>query len=262
MQYVTHTAAVACRALLLPRLMDSACLVQQHAAPGDRTLPPSFCQVMPFRQLEYCTAGRTIAVPLPRSVQSVPVSEYEDHLSTMVSAARQAGIANILLLTPPPVDDEGRVRHQQQVCGERGAEMQGGIHRATRGGSGTSSWWQGEAWPLPGGQTREDWGGGGGQGKSERVGKGGCNFGQVKGQERGLADPLLSCLTKFTLKAHELLRQTPKHTKSHCSHTHSLCMHPLAKAGHKPVLPDRALAAMRTLTSAVASLAFSRPPSY
>jgi hypothetical protein len=33
----------------------------------------------------------------------------------MVSAARQAGIDNILLLTPPPVDDEGRVRHQQQV---------------------------------------------------------------------------------------------------------------------------------------------------
>jgi hypothetical protein len=45
----------------------------------------------------------------------VPVSEYRSNLESMVAAARQAGISNILLLTPPPVHDEGRVKHQQQV---------------------------------------------------------------------------------------------------------------------------------------------------
>jgi hypothetical protein len=48
-------------------------------------------------------------------VQHVPVSEYRSNLESMVAAARQAGISNILLLTPPPVHDEGRVKHQQQV---------------------------------------------------------------------------------------------------------------------------------------------------
>jgi hypothetical protein len=33
----------------------------------------------------------------------------------MVQAARKAGVSNILLLTPPPVHNDGRIRHQQQV---------------------------------------------------------------------------------------------------------------------------------------------------
>jgi hypothetical protein len=48
-------------------------------------------------------------------VQHVPLSEYRSNLASMVSSARQAGIDNLLLITPPPVHDEGRVKHQQQV---------------------------------------------------------------------------------------------------------------------------------------------------
>jgi hypothetical protein len=48
----------------------------------------------------------------------------------MVSLARQAGIDNILLLTPPPVHDEGRVRHQQQVGPRGGGGGEGGMAKS------------------------------------------------------------------------------------------------------------------------------------
>jgi hypothetical protein len=33
----------------------------------------------------------------------------------MVAAMRAAGIKRLVIITPPPVYDEGRIRHQQQV---------------------------------------------------------------------------------------------------------------------------------------------------
>ena len=38
----------------------------------------------------------------------MPVAEYASNLAAMVGAAQDARIANILLLTPPPVGDEAR----------------------------------------------------------------------------------------------------------------------------------------------------------
>ena len=52
---------------------------------------------------------------VPSAVQHVPLPEYVSNLRSMVQMARQAGVRNIVLLTPPPVHDEGRVKHQQQV---------------------------------------------------------------------------------------------------------------------------------------------------
>jgi hypothetical protein len=49
--------------------------------------------------------------------QHVPVQEYARNLAAMVHMARAAGISRIVLLTPPPVGDEARVRHQQKVGG-------------------------------------------------------------------------------------------------------------------------------------------------
>lgn len=57
----------------------------------------------------------TSFLPVDRQVQHVPLAEYRSNLEAMVQMARQAGIKNILLLTPPPVHDEGRIKHQQQV---------------------------------------------------------------------------------------------------------------------------------------------------
>lgn len=52
----------------------------------------------------------------PRSGrQAVPRDEFAANLGAMVDAARAAGIRHILLLTPPPVDDEARVKHVTAV---------------------------------------------------------------------------------------------------------------------------------------------------
>jgi hypothetical protein len=44
---------------------------------------------------------------LPRSgFLSVPVDEFKGNLAGMLAAARKAGVPHILLITPPPVDEE------------------------------------------------------------------------------------------------------------------------------------------------------------
>jgi hypothetical protein len=35
----------------------------------------------------------------------VPLDEYKKNLAAMVTAARQAGVQHVLLITPPPVDE-------------------------------------------------------------------------------------------------------------------------------------------------------------
>lgn len=45
------------------------------------------------------------------------VQEYESNLERMVGMARAAGISRIVLITPPPVGDAARVRHQQKKMG-------------------------------------------------------------------------------------------------------------------------------------------------
>jgi hypothetical protein len=35
----------------------------------------------------------------------VPLDEYKKNLAAMVTAARQAGVQHVLLVTPPPVDE-------------------------------------------------------------------------------------------------------------------------------------------------------------
>ncbi|KAF6252036.1 putative esterase [Scenedesmus sp. NREL 46B-D3] len=49
--------------------------------------------------------------------QHVPAAEYAQNLAAMVAMARAAGISRIVLLTPPPVGDDARVRHQQKRMG-------------------------------------------------------------------------------------------------------------------------------------------------
>uniref|UniRef100_A0A383VB09 SGNH hydrolase-type esterase domain-containing protein n=1 Tax=Tetradesmus obliquus TaxID=3088 RepID=A0A383VB09_TETOB len=49
--------------------------------------------------------------------QHVPEAEFGDNLAAMVRMARAAGIQRIVLLTPPPVGDDARVRHQQKRMG-------------------------------------------------------------------------------------------------------------------------------------------------
>lgn len=47
----------------------------------------------------------------------MPLAEFEAALSAMVDRMLAAGIPRVVLITPPPVYDEGRVRHQQQRMG-------------------------------------------------------------------------------------------------------------------------------------------------
>ena len=50
-----------------------------------------------------------------RKRQYVPISEYMSTLEGMVQVARDHNIKNILLITPPPVDEAARIRWNQQV---------------------------------------------------------------------------------------------------------------------------------------------------
>jgi hypothetical protein len=59
----------------------------------------------------------------------VPVQEYADNLAAMVASARAAGVPHVLLVTPPPVHDEGRVAHQLAVRG-RVRVVAAGVHAA------------------------------------------------------------------------------------------------------------------------------------
>eukprot|EP00879_Flechtneria_rotunda_P013486 GHRR01014080.1.p1 GENE.GHRR01014080.1~~GHRR01014080.1.p1 ORF type:complete len:266 (+),score=96.95 GHRR01014080.1:354-1151(+) len=49
--------------------------------------------------------------------QHVPVQEFGSNLGQMVHMAQQAGIHNIILLTPPPVETGARVKHVQLRMG-------------------------------------------------------------------------------------------------------------------------------------------------
>lgn len=41
---------------------------------------------------------------------AVPLEEYKDNIAKMVATARDAGLPNILLITPPPVDEAAWAR--------------------------------------------------------------------------------------------------------------------------------------------------------
>ncbi|KAK9831127.1 hypothetical protein WJX74_004350 [Apatococcus lobatus] len=49
--------------------------------------------------------------------QYVPVSEYKSTLEGMVQVAKNVGVQNILLITPPPLDEAARIRWNQQADG-------------------------------------------------------------------------------------------------------------------------------------------------
>jgi len=49
--------------------------------------------------------------------QHVPVDEYKSNLEKMVGKAQAAGVESVVLITPPPVSNGGRVKHQQMRAG-------------------------------------------------------------------------------------------------------------------------------------------------
>eukprot|EP00775_Hariotina_reticulata_P015398 gene15398-biopygen16972 len=49
--------------------------------------------------------------------QHVPVAEYTQNLEQMVAMARAAGATGLVLITPPPVGDATRIKHQQMRMG-------------------------------------------------------------------------------------------------------------------------------------------------
>lgn len=51
------------------------------------------------------------------AAQHVPLPEYRANLAAIVAGIRAAGVATVVLLTPPPVDDVRRVLWQQQRSG-------------------------------------------------------------------------------------------------------------------------------------------------
>lgn len=47
--------------------------------------------------------------------QHVPLAAYESNLDTMVTKMKAAHIPRVVLITPPPVYEAGRIKHQQEV---------------------------------------------------------------------------------------------------------------------------------------------------
>ncbi len=47
----------------------------------------------------------------------MPLQEYSTNLERIISKFQAAGVSHILLLCPPPVFDEGRIRQQQERMG-------------------------------------------------------------------------------------------------------------------------------------------------
>ena len=45
----------------------------------------------------------------------MPVDEFKQNLSKMVSHIQNSGITSILLMAPPPIHEEGRLKHNAQV---------------------------------------------------------------------------------------------------------------------------------------------------
>ena len=50
-----------------------------------------------------------------RGHQHVPLEEYRRNLEALIEAIQAYGARSILLLTPPPVDDAARIKHNKQV---------------------------------------------------------------------------------------------------------------------------------------------------
>ena len=46
----------------------------------------------------------------------MPLAEYKDNLVAMVTAARQAGVQNVLLITPPPIDEAAWAKEVRDGC--------------------------------------------------------------------------------------------------------------------------------------------------
>lgn len=47
------------------------------------------------------------------SRQHIPTAQYKANLESMVALARDADVQNILLITPPPIDEAARVAHNK-----------------------------------------------------------------------------------------------------------------------------------------------------
>ena len=45
----------------------------------------------------------------------MPVAEFKQNLGKMVSHIQSTGITSILLMAPPPIHEEGRLKHNAQV---------------------------------------------------------------------------------------------------------------------------------------------------
>ena len=52
------------------------------------------------------------------SRQHIPLAQYKANLEDMVALARAAGIENILLITPPPINEVARVAHNKKMHGD------------------------------------------------------------------------------------------------------------------------------------------------
>ena len=50
-----------------------------------------------------------------RGHQHVPLEEYSGNLKALIKAIQAYGAQSILLLTPPPVDEAARIKHNIQV---------------------------------------------------------------------------------------------------------------------------------------------------
>ena len=61
------------------------------------------------------TGAKLRAVACCSARQHVPVEEYVRTLKSFVQHIQSLGTQNIVLITPPPVDEEARIRENKQV---------------------------------------------------------------------------------------------------------------------------------------------------
>lgn len=52
------------------------------------------------------------------SKQHIPIPQYKANLEAMVALAKAAGVQNILLITPPPIDEATRIARNKEMHGD------------------------------------------------------------------------------------------------------------------------------------------------
>ena len=84
-------------------------------------LPPAAASAPPLAAVVLFFGANDAALADGRAArQHVPLPRFRANVVALVGAARAAGAQSVIVVTPPPVDEEGRARHAAAMFNEHG----------------------------------------------------------------------------------------------------------------------------------------------